>query len=308
MLGKWAWRFAAERASRWRRLIECKCNSRVSEWQSTWHFGSVGGSLWRWIVQESSYFWKFRFFDPGGGWVSFWEDFWVQDVRLSSSFPRIAASAKSLDLSLFSCICFDGRVRYDTPLRFQLHGGALDEGHAFQSYLGRLPIPITTVGPARVVWPLLPLSSFSVNSLMAALKCQAFPGVDEFLVRCIWSKEVPTKVQGFLWLVWKWRILTMENLRRRGLIAPNSCSLCQHNVELVSHIFLSCRFSCRVWKLFSSILSIFGPLHHDMPGVMMGWKAMNCFTSFQKVMSALLYVFCWCVWLEGNHRFFRDEF
>ncbi|CAN0846347.1 hypothetical protein LINGRAHAP2_LOCUS4408 [Linum grandiflorum] len=97
---------------------------------------------------------------------------------------------------------------------------------------------VTMSGPARVVWPLHPSSSFTVKSFMAVLRREAFPGVDEFPWRCIWKQEVPTKVQGFLWLVFY--------------------------DQSVSHIFLSCHYSRKVWELFSSTLSISGPLHHSM--------------------------------------------
>ncbi|CAN0892091.1 hypothetical protein LINGRAHAP2_LOCUS17349 [Linum grandiflorum] len=103
------------------------------------------------------------------------------------------------------------------------------------------------------------------------------------------------------------RILTLDNLRRRGLVVPNWCVLCERDVEPVSHIFLSCPFSRKVWEFFSSTLSISGPLHSDKYGVIRSWKAMNGFDRFQKVMEVLLHAFCWFIWLERNSRVFRDE-
>ncbi|CAN0918609.1 hypothetical protein LINGRAHAP2_LOCUS30968 [Linum grandiflorum] len=54
------------------------------------------------------------------------------------------------------------------------------------------------MGPAKVVWPLHSSGAFSVRSFMNVLRRQNFPGIDDFLASCIWRKEVPTKIQGFM--------------------------------------------------------------------------------------------------------------
>ncbi|CAN0858198.1 hypothetical protein LINGRAHAP2_LOCUS7121, partial [Linum grandiflorum] len=216
----------------------------------------------------------------GGGRVSFWNDFWARGVRLSSVLPRIAASAQSRDFLLFSCVGFDGRISFDFLLQFQLRGGVLQELHEFNYYLENLSTSTITMGPARVVWPLQVSSSFTVSSLMAAIRRQAFPGLVDFPYQCIWRKEVPTKIQGFMWLVFHNRILTMENLQRR-------CSQ-------------------KVWNMFSSILSISSLMHHFMKDVITGWKSMNCSDEFKDVRSVLLHAFCWHVSLERNNRVIRD--
>ncbi|CAN0825732.1 hypothetical protein LINGRAHAP2_LOCUS482 [Linum grandiflorum] len=262
--------------------------------------------MWKWIVQDSSLFWNFGFVDPGGGWVSFWHDFWVPGVRLFSAFPRIAASAQSLDLLLLTCVGNDGRIRYEFPLRFQLRGGALAEWHDFLTFLHNRPVPTISMGPARVVWPLHTTFSFTVASFMAILRRRWFTGMRDFPHRCIWMIEVPTKVQCFMWLLFYGRILTLDNLQRRGLIAPNWCVLCRRNAESVSHIFLSCSFAKRIWRWFSLMLSIFGPFHYQMHHVITGWNFMNCASEFTPVKRVFLHSLCWNIWLERNNRVFRD--
>ncbi|CAN0920481.1 hypothetical protein LINGRAHAP2_LOCUS32067 [Linum grandiflorum] len=118
------------------------------------------------------------------------------------------------------------RIRYTSSPRFLLRGGALQEWHSFLQFLDGRPTPIVSMGPARVVWTLQPSSCFTVSSLRAALRTDAFPGVTNFPHKNIWVKEVPTKVQGFLWLVFYGRILTLDNLRRRGFLdnLPPPCA------------------------------------------------------------------------------------
>ncbi|CAN0925974.1 Putative ribonuclease H protein At1g65750, partial [Linum grandiflorum] len=176
LLAKWVWRFATEINGWWRKLIETKYKSTVSEWQSVWEFSSAG-------------------------------------VKFSSSFLRISASAQSLDTLLLTCVGDDGRLVYDVPLQFQLRGGALGECQEFIPFLADRLVPVVTMGPAIVIWTLHPSASFTVSSLVAELRRRLFPGLEEFSLRAIWKKEVPTKIQGFLWLVYHGKILTLDNLQ-----------------------------------------------------------------------------------------------
>ncbi|CAN1298481.1 Putative ribonuclease H protein At1g65750 [Linum perenne] len=88
LLGKWAWRFATEWNAWWRKLIVKKFGIGPSDWYSNVEAGSWGSSMWFRITQFGSSFWRFSFIDPGGGFCSFWRDFWVEGERLADLFPR----------------------------------------------------------------------------------------------------------------------------------------------------------------------------------------------------------------------------
>ncbi|CAN0884957.1 Putative ribonuclease H protein At1g65750 [Linum grandiflorum] len=160
--------------------------------------------------------------------------------------------------------------------------------------------------PAKVVWPLHSSGAFSVRSFMKVLRKQTFPGEDDFPASCIWRKEVPKKIQGFMWLVYLGRILTMDNLQKRGLIAPNRCSLCKRAAESIDHIFLECSYSQKIWNRFSSTLSFTGPHYHIMTKVIKGWKGMNFTVEFDLFRGVFLHAFYWFIWLERNGRIFKN--
>ncbi|CAN1848748.1 LINE-1 reverse transcriptase homolog, partial [Linum perenne] len=71
LLNKWSWRFGTERVAWWRRLVTLKCREDKSSWVANWNMLSSGWSVWRWIVLECAWFWKFGHIDPGGGsrWI-----------------------------------------------------------------------------------------------------------------------------------------------------------------------------------------------------------------------------------------------
>jgi hypothetical protein len=44
------------------------------------------------------------------------------------------------------------------------------------------------------------------------------------------------------------KILTAENLAKRGIQGPSRCALCLDNAEIYHHIFFKCKFSSQVLK------------------------------------------------------------
>ncbi|CAN1315917.1 hypothetical protein LINPERPRIM_LOCUS29879, partial [Linum perenne] len=92
--------------------------------------------------------------------------------------------------------------------------GALIEWALFLGRLQSLPSDIITAGPASVIWPLEKSGSFSVRSLRRLLSKERFVGFQDFPREVIWSKAVPTKVQGFCWMVWHEKIASIDNLQK----------------------------------------------------------------------------------------------
>jgi hypothetical protein len=45
------------------------------------------------------------------------------------------------------------------------------------------------------------------------------------------------------------KILTGENLAKRGLIGPHRCPMCFHALETMDHLFVDCPFVQEVWKI-----------------------------------------------------------
>ncbi|CAN1219603.1 hypothetical protein LINPERPRIM_LOCUS1656 [Linum perenne] len=145
------WRFATERGAWWRNLIVLKYGVGASEWCPNRGSGPMGGSMWLRIIQFGSGFWRHAFIDPGGGFCSFWKDYWVEGERLSDHFPRveaaIARSAGSRVCDFFSC----DRAGWVIPLRFELRDGARTELQRLLTRLAALPPAHFSEGPDYVV-------------------------------------------------------------------------------------------------------------------------------------------------------------
>lgn len=62
----------------------------------------------------------------------------------------------------------------------------------------------------------------------------------------VWYCSAPPRVQFFMWLLFKDRILTLDNLWRRGWILASRCELCLNASEDIIHLFLQCPYSTAV--------------------------------------------------------------
>ena len=67
--------------------------------------------------------------------------------------------------------------------------------------------------------------------------------------KSIWCIKAPKRVSFLLWTtVWD-RILTIDNLVKRGLSLINWCCLCRCNGDIVDHLLLHCKFAHTLWTV-----------------------------------------------------------
>lgn len=64
----------------------------------------------------------------------------------------------------------------------------------------------------------------------------------------IWSTNLLPKIKMFLWKVGQNALPTVENLIRRGIVLPASCSRCGEP-ETTLHLLFHCQFARQVWDL-----------------------------------------------------------
>ena len=71
----------------------------------------------------------------------------------------------------------------------------------------------------------------------------------------VWNPWVPKRVSFFAWEAIWGRILTMDQLNKRGWILPRRCFLCKAEEELANHVFIHCPKVAMIWHL---IFTLFG--------------------------------------------------
>lgn len=114
-----------------------------------------------------------------------------------------------------------------------------------------------------------------------------------------WRRKIPTKIVLFGWLVSKGRILTGENLNRRGFSGPFRCQICCMELETIDHLFFRCSVTARMWKLFSNHHMGAAWVPSDFLNVALEWD------NLQGKYKSLPFYFVWEVW-KGRNRLIFD--
>jgi zinc-binding in reverse transcriptase len=77
-------------------------------------------------------------------------------------------------------------------------------------------------------------------------------GVPINLFRSVWALKISLKNKLFFWMVLHNKILTKDNLSKRGWTRNNSCMFCTTQ-KIVDHLFFHCPFILNFWhKILSN--------------------------------------------------------
>lgn len=72
----------------------------------------------------------------------------------------------------------------------------------------------------------------------------------------VWNSQLIAKVNFFWWSLIHGKILTLDNLAKRGLNLANICCLCKTKEKSINHLLLHCELSKEVWHLITHRLNI----------------------------------------------------
>ena len=117
----------------------------------------------------------------------------------------------------------------------------------------------------------------------------------------LWNWQLPLKVELFVWIMLKQRILTWENLNKRGFSGTSRCILCGISEETMFHLFVECGFIKDIWQTISKDLNLVSPWE--------GFQMEDCFQKWLKKKdngNEIPCFICWDVWKHINLVIFED--
>lgn len=90
----------------------------------------------------------------------------------------------------------------------------------------------------QVRWRLKSNGEFNIHSYYYVLR-----GSTSFIFpwKGIWSVKAPRQDYFFVWTAAWGKILTVDNIRRRGYTLVDWCCICRSSREVVDHLLLHCR-------------------------------------------------------------------
>ncbi|RVW49339.1 LINE-1 reverse transcriptase-like [Vitis vinifera] len=124
------------------------------------------------------------------------------------------------------------------------------------------------VNKDKIVWTTSKSGVFSVKSSYRYLEpggSAMFPYVG------IWKASVPPKVAFFAWEASWGKILTLDQLQRRGYSLANRCFLCLAEAETVDHLLLHCVMTRTLWNLLFSLFGVEWVLSGTVKDTLLGW-------------------------------------
>ena len=86
---------------------------------------------------------------------------------------------------------------------------------------------------------------FDIRSFYSVLR--GSPQVT-FPWKASWGVRVPRRVAFFTWSAAWGRILTADNLMRRGFQLAGRCYMCRCEGETISHLLLHCPIAMEMWS------------------------------------------------------------
>ncbi|XP_028078613.1 uncharacterized protein LOC114280444 [Camellia sinensis] len=231
-------------------VIPVSVTKRIEQLQRDFLWGS-GGRKGIWLGWEE--FWKRVKLKVGvGDRVRFWRDRWCGDLTLEEWFPLVFGIA--VDAEVLMGVVWSGQgvsTFWNVGLRRAVQDW--EQGQLVELLAFLYGLRVGEDGQVSLVWECPGAKgTFSVSSyyrVLAHVEEVALPW------KCVWVPGTPSKVAFFVWTAMLGRVLTLDNLIRRGHILVNWCCLCCGAAESVDHLLIHCLESSRLWML---VVATFG--------------------------------------------------
>jgi hypothetical protein len=272
------------------------------DWSTGWTRDSHGCGLWKGIMLGWNDFSTYLKYKVGrGNRVRLWHDRWCGDVPLKDSFPALYACASNKAATISEVLVREnGRVDWQVTFMRNFNDWELDN---VASFLGLLQ----THCPSRVVddglwWSLKNSGIFDVRSRYSSFRDSSsliFPW------KCIWRTKAPRRACFFVWTAAWQKILTCENLRKRGYSITSWCCMCCCNGETVEHLLLHCHVAGALWNWIFKAFGIYWVMSGTVADLLHSrWNGLGRHSS--DIWNFAPACLMWTIWKERNQRTFED--
>ncbi|GJU08211.1 RNA-directed DNA polymerase, eukaryota [Tanacetum coccineum] len=123
-----------------------------------------------------------------------------------------------------------------------------------------------------------------------------------------WSKDVPIKINVFIWKLLFDKLPTHDNLEKKGLDVPSTlCGICDDVTETASHIFVRCEFALEIWREIARWWDLDIP-HMSSMKELLGWVGNLKISKTQKKgLYNVVITAAWSIWGFQNETVFGVE-
>jgi hypothetical protein len=158
-----------------------------------------------------------------------------------------------------------------------------------------------------ITWKWTASGDFSVAS---AYDIQFRGSFNPYPATPVWQAHAQPKCKFFVWLVMRNRILTAENMIKKGWPCFHICSFCLCSHETTKHLLVDCNYAEVVWNLIAAALSLPNYATMAAAGGLDAWvQVLSKIGSKKdrKTNIGVLCIFWWILWKERNNRIFESS-
>lgn len=141
----------------------------------------------------------------------------------------------------------------------------------------------------------------SFNNLLAG---NPTPCTRPFPSNIIWKVGTTPRISFFAWEAAKGRILTTDNLMRRGIITVSRCFLCKNSLDSCNHLLLECSITHKLWSTALSLLGLSWVRNDSISSKLFAWEG---FGNNRKKFRLISLTIFWVIWKERNNLAFEGK-
>ncbi|XP_020112123.1 uncharacterized protein LOC109726747 [Ananas comosus] len=231
--------------------------------------------------------------------TNFWSDIWVEGSTLRSCYPNLTNAVQSRNYRVKECYGRSG-WRWHKILADYEPSSQADRESILK--LKDSPSNVMLSATSDVIkWRWTHSEMFIVNSLNKFLQDG---GVKENSYSQLWMTRIPLKVKIFVWLVLKRKVLTKNNLLKRGWNGELVCVLCSLQPETVDHLFVGCEFTCAL--LESQLSNKYSLVNCTSVTGLWGCSRLKGGVIGRLELTTIATLW-WTIWLERNMKVFEHK-
>jgi hypothetical protein len=250
------------------------------------------------------YFQNVEFVVGQGTRVSFWKDKWCGDTSLMVLFPTLFTCSSNRDATIAEVLSRPnsrGVREWNVTFVQDFNDWEVDVVAEFFQFLHSHMVP-NAAPPDELRWKPCKDGVFTSRSYYYALIDRR--GV-RFPWKSIWRVKAPPRVAFFVWTATWGRILTCDNLMRRGYTMAGWCCMCCCDGETVDHLLLHCSAVQKLWNYVFLTFRVHWVLPRQVADLLFRWH--NWFGKHHShIWNLIPLCLMWTVWQERNLRTFED--
>ncbi|KAL5170075.1 putative ribonuclease H protein [Glycine soja] len=243
-----------------------------------------------------------------GAKIRFWKDKWREgDLTLQAKYPALFQISTQQNHSINSMgLLIDNRWEWQFQWRRNLFEHEISTAAEFMADIEH--VHIQPSARDLLLWNADPGGSYTTKSAYNLLKANDRQAPVDSATKIIWTLKIPPRAIAFAWRIFKNRLPTKDNLRRRHVVLLSfNCPLCDMEEESVGHVMYSCIKTRHIWWEALGWVNRVGPFPLEPRYHFQQFCYWSRKTSVEKRWQVLWIALSMTIWKHRNSLIFKNQ-